>query len=241
LLKPAMAAGEVDLALGYFPDLHSQGKIPSADRCPHRGARLSLDRVREGRLECPYHGWRFAAEGRCVAIPALPGFAPPTSHRVHAWSPRFDKAYKVSDRDGLYAYVAPSGTVSLRYDYRIGRRRETLTLGRYDATAPARVPRSLDVLEYGMGLSLAEARLLLTKAKRALEQGVPPSRAGWCMAHRLWKRKDPPKPACTPWNRPMIASRPCTRFGKLLPGNSSSQSGCNMRVIVSKSLAENAS
>ncbi len=62
-----------------------------------------------------------------------------------ALKPR-DKAYKVSDRDGLYAYVAPSGTVSLRYDYRIGRRRETLTLGRYDATAPARVPRSLDVL-----------------------------------------------------------------------------------------------
>jgi len=99
-----------------------------------------------------------------------------TDLQLKALKPR-DKAYKVSDRDGLYAYVAPSGTVSLRYDYRIGRRRETLTLGRYDATAPARVPRSLDVLEYGMGLSLAEARLLLTKAKRALEQGVSPSRA----------------------------------------------------------------
>lgn len=88
-----------------------------------------------------------------------------------------DKAYKVSDRDGLYAYVAPSGAVSLRYDYRIGKRRETLTLGRYDATAPARVPRPMDVLDFGMGLSLAEARLLLIKAKRALEQGVSPSRA----------------------------------------------------------------
>lgn len=88
-----------------------------------------------------------------------------------------DKAYKVSDRDGLYAYVAPSGSVSLRYDYRIGKRRETLTLGRYDATASARVPRPLEVLEFGMGLSLAEARLLLNKAKRSLEQGVSPSRA----------------------------------------------------------------
>jgi integrase len=99
-----------------------------------------------------------------------------TDLQLKALKPR-DKAYKVSDRDGLYAYVAPSGAVSLRYDYRIGRRRETVTLGRYDATAPARVPRSLDVLEYGMGLSLAEARLLLTKAKRSLEQGVSPSRA----------------------------------------------------------------
>jgi len=88
-----------------------------------------------------------------------------------------DKAYKVSDRDGLYAYVAPSGSVSLRYDYRIGKRRETLTLGRYDATASARVPRPLEVLEFGMGVSLAEARLLLSQAKRSLEQGVSPSRA----------------------------------------------------------------
>ncbi|HEY9064713.1 MAG TPA: Rieske 2Fe-2S domain-containing protein, partial [Burkholderiaceae bacterium] len=30
-----------------------------ADRCPHRGARLSLGCVRGGELECPYHGWRF--------------------------------------------------------------------------------------------------------------------------------------------------------------------------------------
>lgn len=88
-----------------------------------------------------------------------------------------DKAYKVSDRDGLYAYVSPLGTISLRFDYRIGKRRETLTLGRYDAAAPARVPRPLGVLDYGMGLSLAEARLLLIKAKRSLEQGVSPSRA----------------------------------------------------------------
>jgi hypothetical protein len=99
-----------------------------------------------------------------------------TDLQLKGLKPR-DKAYKVSDRDGLYAYVAPSGSVSLRYDYRIGKRRETLTLGRYDATASARVPRPLDVLEFGMGVSLAEARLLLNQAKRSLEQGVSPSRA----------------------------------------------------------------
>ena len=26
------------------------------DRCPHRGARLSMGRVENGHLECPYHG-----------------------------------------------------------------------------------------------------------------------------------------------------------------------------------------
>ena len=57
------------------------------------------------------------------------------------------------------------------------KRRETLTLGRYDATAPARVPRPLEVTDFGMGLSLAEARLLLMKAKPSLERGVSPLRA----------------------------------------------------------------
>ncbi|MBV5292037.1 MAG: aromatic ring-hydroxylating dioxygenase subunit alpha [Curvibacter lanceolatus] len=51
-----------------------------ADRCPHRGARLSLGQVQAGRLECPYHGWQFESGGRCVQVPALPDFTPPASH-----------------------------------------------------------------------------------------------------------------------------------------------------------------
>ena len=51
-----------------------------ADRCPHRGAKLSLGRVAQGGLECPYHGWRFDASARCTHVPALPGFTPPASH-----------------------------------------------------------------------------------------------------------------------------------------------------------------
>ncbi len=60
-----------------------------ADRCPHRGTRLSLGRVVDGeRLECPYHGWQFDAAGRCVAIPALPGFGPPATHGACAHAAR---------------------------------------------------------------------------------------------------------------------------------------------------------
>ncbi len=41
------------------------------DRCPHRNAPLSLGAVREGRLECAYHGWQFDGEGTCQHVPGL--------------------------------------------------------------------------------------------------------------------------------------------------------------------------
>ena len=46
------------------------------DICPHRAAPLSAGRfAREAdgaeSVECPYHGWRFRADGRCAAIPSL--------------------------------------------------------------------------------------------------------------------------------------------------------------------------
>ncbi|MFT3812872.1 MAG: aromatic ring-hydroxylating dioxygenase subunit alpha [Acidovorax sp.] len=51
-----------------------------ADQCPHRGARLSMGRVQQGTLECPYHGWRFEGSGQCTQIPAMPGFEPGPRH-----------------------------------------------------------------------------------------------------------------------------------------------------------------
>src|SRR5919202_122648 len=54
------------------------------DRCPHRNAPLSLGRVRDGFLECRYHGWRFDAEGVCRAVPGLCGDADRRARRVDA-------------------------------------------------------------------------------------------------------------------------------------------------------------
>lgn len=88
-----------------------------------------------------------------------------------------DKARKVADRDGLYVLATPAGSLLFRYDYRINGRRETLAIGRYDETRGKELPRQLEDLEYGMGLSLAEARLLLTRARRSVEMGESPARA----------------------------------------------------------------
>ncbi|EGF89939.1 rieske 2Fe-2S domain protein [Asticcacaulis biprosthecium C19] len=47
-----------------------------ADICPHRGAPLSLGRIQDGGVVCPYHGWRFERDGRCSHMPALASPAP---------------------------------------------------------------------------------------------------------------------------------------------------------------------
>ena len=87
-----------------------------------------------------------------------------------------EKVYKVADQQGLYAAVLRSGTISFRYDYRLNGRRETLVVGQYDPELGAKYQRELHELEYGMSLSLSEARLLLTRARKAIEQGESPSR-----------------------------------------------------------------
>ncbi|MDQ0456862.1 Rieske (2Fe-2S) protein [Rhizobium paknamense] len=74
----------------------------SADRCPHRGMRLSHGFVRGEALSCIYHGWSYATSGQCLKIPAHPGLTPPDAIRV--------ETYAVTERDGMIwaANVRPS-------------------------------------------------------------------------------------------------------------------------------------
>src|ERR1700679_1746081 len=75
------------------------------DICPHRGVPLSAGQVMpEGAVECPYHGWRFRADGHCSLIPSLVGgeAIKPESVRV--------RAYPVREQDGLiWVYMAAPG------------------------------------------------------------------------------------------------------------------------------------
>ncbi len=66
------------------------------------------------------------------------------------------KPYKVTDRDGIYVVVSPTGSITFRLDYRINNRRETLTLGRYGPD----------------GVTLFKARDLGMEARRKVHEGV---------------------------------------------------------------------
>ncbi|MCB2106262.1 MAG: aromatic ring-hydroxylating dioxygenase subunit alpha [Rhodobacteraceae bacterium] len=46
------------------------GVFALRDTCPHRGTLLSRGAFDGREVECPYHGWRFATDGRCTAIPS---------------------------------------------------------------------------------------------------------------------------------------------------------------------------
>ena len=75
--------------------LDAQGN-PAAvqDRCCHRSAKLSIGKVIDGNISCPYHGWEFNANGACVHVPQLKDCQISHSYKV--------KAYRCTER---YGYV----------------------------------------------------------------------------------------------------------------------------------------
>ena len=95
-----------------------------------------------------------------------------TDSGVKALKPK-EKSYKVTDRDGMYLVVQPSGTIVFRLDYRMNGRRETVTLGRYGAA----------------GISLARAREKLIDAKRAITEGRSPAQEKQREKRRLKEAK----------------------------------------------------
>ena len=74
------------------------------DQCPHRGAPLSLGRLRDGRLSCRYHGVEVAGDGTVTAVPAYP--------ECPYVGKRMVRAYPVVEHfQGLWAWFGADETV----------------------------------------------------------------------------------------------------------------------------------
>jgi phthalate 4,5-dioxygenase len=69
--------------------------------CPHRGVDLSYGRIEDGGLRCLYHGWLFAADGRCLEQPGEPAGSTFKDRIRHT-------AYPTHEANGLiFAYFGP--------------------------------------------------------------------------------------------------------------------------------------
>jgi phenylpropionate dioxygenase-like ring-hydroxylating dioxygenase large terminal subunit len=56
------------------------------DLCLHRGTRLSLGEIQNGdTLMCPYHGWTYDTNGKCIQMPAHPNQKPPAKAVVQTY------------------------------------------------------------------------------------------------------------------------------------------------------------
>jgi phenylpropionate dioxygenase-like ring-hydroxylating dioxygenase large terminal subunit len=99
------------------------GPRAMSDLCVHRGTALSLGWISGDELVCAYHGWRYGADGRCVAIPQLEDASRvPAKARVAAYpaqerygliwvaleTPRFELPEVPELEDGAWALV-PAG------------------------------------------------------------------------------------------------------------------------------------
>ena len=114
------------------------------DRCPHRGARLSMGRVENGHLECPYHGWQFSSGGQCIKVPAVPDFTPPASQRV--------KAFEVQEAYGLVWVRLEAGDSQLPvFAAESDEHLRKVNCGPYDvaASAPRIIENFLDMSHFG--------------------------------------------------------------------------------------------
>jgi phenylpropionate dioxygenase-like ring-hydroxylating dioxygenase large terminal subunit len=102
--------------------------ICAQNRCPHRGAALSLGRVVNGNIECPYHGFQYNNEGQCILVPCNPKDSPiPPRLKIKTfitkeaygfiwlwWGEKTDKLPDIPWFDELLANYKFAATGSLR-------------------------------------------------------------------------------------------------------------------------------
>lgn len=80
----------------------TNGKLALMDEyCPHRRVSLFYGRNEHCGIRCPYHGWKFDAEGRCIELPS----EPPESNLINGVK---IKSYPCEERGGvIWTYMGP--------------------------------------------------------------------------------------------------------------------------------------
>lgn len=71
------------------------------DLCPHRGMPLHYGTFDGESVQCPFHGWRFGGDGRCVALPSL------TAEQAIDISKIRCPTYPCAERQGLIWVALP--------------------------------------------------------------------------------------------------------------------------------------
>lgn len=96
----------VDRDLVVFRDEDGLARVFDA-HCPHMGAHLGGGRVIGASIRCPYHGWRYGSDGRCVEIPY-------SESRIPARARVF--SYPVVERDGIVYFWYHAGDAAPTYE-----------------------------------------------------------------------------------------------------------------------------
>ncbi len=133
-----------------------------ADRCPHRGMRLSFGFVRANSLTCLYHGWRYGGDGACQAIPAHPDLDPPASLRT--------ETLEAAERAGL-VWLAGTGDPP-------GERRVT-------GVRSLALPLGVDGARIRLGLDETPLAPVSAEGLPPLRIAVTPRGEADCVAHVL--------------------------------------------------------
>ena len=68
--------------------------VAMRDRCLHRNALLSEGDLFDGCIGCPYHGWTYDTQGRCVSVPSEGKLCPPTLKKTI-------RSFTAREQDGL--------------------------------------------------------------------------------------------------------------------------------------------
>jgi phenylpropionate dioxygenase-like ring-hydroxylating dioxygenase large terminal subunit len=89
------------------------------DRCPHRGAALSLGRIQNDSIACPFHGIEFGANGKCTHVPVEPERSLPGEFGVQTLRTAEDNGYiwlwRGENSDLLPPLPAHSELENMRY------------------------------------------------------------------------------------------------------------------------------